>query len=320
MNKKMLILPLTAALLAACGSATPPVPVTLSTLTVGGVGSTLQISAPAKLTVTATGTDGNPFTGTASFTSSDPNVVAIAADGTLTVRHLSVVPVVLTASEGGKTASVTITTYGLDVAGGTYTLSLPGSAAGTTTTTVGSNFILALRNADGSAVNTDTTVTLQGPATFNGGATLSTTLNNTTVSSYGVYRRSSVPIVTGTYTATATVGGVLFSKTFVIDATQMQPLASGVALNLTKTGYAASGTLPAYSPLVFGVAYTSTVTISTDFFKALPQSGNLTSPLVVGQQYSYGVYAQNYVGTSGQPFPDQANRSFFYLGSVIIAQ
>ncbi|WP_407542960.1 hypothetical protein Q0M94_25125 (plasmid) [Deinococcus radiomollis] len=314
MKKTLLILPLTAALLAACQGT--PVPVTLNTLTLGGVSSTLQVSAPAKLTVTATGSDGNPYTDTATFTSSDPSVVAVASDGTLTVRHLSTAPVVLTVNEAGKTASMTVTTYGLDVAGGTYIF------GGTPNAAPGYNFILALTNADGTAVKTDTTVTIQGPATFNGGAALPLTVNNATVNNYVFSRRSTVPIVTGTYTATATVGGVVYSKTFTVDAAQIQPFAGGVALNVTKTGYAASGTLPAGSPLVYGVvvAQDSSIVSTTDFFSALPKTGNLTAPLVVGQQYYYGVYAQSYIGTSGKPFPDQVNRSFIYVGSSTITQ
>lgn len=315
MKKTMLILPLTAALLAACQGATP-VPVTLNTLTLGGVSSTLQISAPAKLAVSATGSDGNPYTGTATFTSSDPSVIAVAADGTLTVRHLSVAPVVLTVSEAGKTASTTVTTYGLDVVGGTYRYT------GGANNAPGYNFLLALRNADGTAVKTDTTVTVQGPSTFNGGAVLTFLSNNNTVDRYAVYRDSAVPSVSGTYTATANVAGVVYNKTFTIDATQVQPFASGLSLNITRTGYAASGTLPDGSPLVYGVIITSNnIGISsTDFLTALPATGNLSTPLVVGQQYAYGAYAQNFLGTSGKPFPDQVNRSFTYIGSTTITQ
>jgi hypothetical protein len=304
MMKTMLILPLTAALLAACGSTTP-IPVTLNTLTVGGVSNTLQISAPAKLAVTATGSDGNPYTGTATFTSSDPSVVAVAADGTLTVRHLSVAPVVLTVSKAGKTASATVTTYGLNAAGGTNK-----SSENADTVALGSNFLVAFRNADGTASKTETAVTIQGPATFNGGAAVTTAISGTV--NYGGYRGASLPIKTGTYTATATVGGVVYSKTFTVDATQVQPYASGVTVNLTQNGYAASGTLPDRSAQVYGVAYntTSRILSYTENFLALPQTGPLDGLLVVGQQYNVGVYAQSYSLSSNKPFPEQVNRSF----------
>ena len=307
MKKTLLILPLTAALLAACGSA--PIPVTLNTLTVGGVSNTLQISAPAKLAVTATGSDGNPFTGTATFTSSDPNIIAVAADGTLDVRHLSVAPVILTASEAGKTATVTVSTYGLDVAGGTYSYS--------NSPVPGSFFVMALRNADGSSVDTTTPVTIQGPAAFNNGAALNFDTKGATLNYYAFATLPKVQSVTGTYTATATVGGVVFSKTFSIDSAQLQPLASGVTLSLSQAGYTASGTLPAGSPLVFAAVYNTSAIGSTRALTTLPQSGTLPSPITPGQTYYYGVYAQNYNGPEGKTFPDQVNRSYNYDGQIV---
>lgn len=311
MKKNLLILSVTAALISACGS-TPPTPVTLDTLTLGGVGSTLLISSNAKLTVNATGTDGQPFAGTPTFTSSAPSAIAVAGDGSLTVRHLSVAPVTLTATENGKTATVNVTTYGLDVVGGTYLTRSNAKAPGY-------QFLLAVRDASGNPLMADTSITIQGPVGFNGGAAITRTGGKgATPSSYTVVSNDAVPVVSGSYTASTTVAGTVFSRTFSIDATQVLPLASSVNLNVTASGYTASGTLPAGSPRLYGVVYSpSAIVAVTSNLTALPVSGTFTTPLTSGT-YNTGVFAQDFLGPAGGAFPDQVNRSFNYLAPVTI--
>ena len=311
MKKNLLFLSVTAALISACGS-TPPTPVTLDTLTLGGVGSTLLISSNAKLTVTAIGSDGQSFAGTPTFTSSAPNVVAVSSDGTLSVRHLSVAPVTLTATENGKTATLNVTTYGLDMVGGTYNTRNNAKAPGY-------QFLLAIRDASGNPLTADTSINIQGPAGFNSGAAINvTTGKGATPSSYTRVSNDTVPVVSGSYTASATVAGTVFSKTFTIDATQVLPLASSVSLNVTATGYTASGTVPAGSPLLYGIVYSpSAIVGSTPNLTALPVSGTFTTPLTSGT-YNTGVFAQDFLGQAGGAFPDQINRSFNYLAPVTI--
>jgi hypothetical protein len=313
MKKTMLILPLTAALLAACGSTTP-IPVTLNTLTVGGVTGPLKIEAPAKLTVTATGTDGIPFTAPASFTSSDPNVVAVAADGTLTVRHLTTRPVTLTVTEAGKTASLDVTTYGLDFAPGTYN-------SGTTS---GIAFTTRFVDSAGNGVTTDSPVTYTGPAGFNNGAPSNATYPAILKTGSGQITLAVAP-VSGTYTAILTTGGVTYSKTATLDATSLLPTPKGVTAVPTTQNVTFSGTLPVGATRVGGFAYSNAskayVASSSIRGGTLPSTLPWNTPIAPGD-YGLLIVTRVYFGTdnstSGDPMPDQANASYVYLPSVTI--
>ncbi len=307
MNKPTSLLPLTFALLTACSGT--PGPATLGTLTLGGVSGPLQISSPAKLSVTATDTGGNTYVAAPTFTSSDPNVISVTADGTLSVRHLSTAPVVLSVTVDGRSASLTATTYGLDVAGGTYQLA--GAA------TPGSTFIAVFRDAAGHTVTSDTPFTVQGPGSFNAGNPVTSTLYAVGPTGYALSYDSKVPAISGTYTASLNVAGTAYSKTFSIDAAQLQPFAGGVSATVTSAGYTAQGTLPA-SGCAYLYVYTASAALGTSgCLKALPASGTWTPPLPVGAAY-LGAFAASYSRTSGTPFPDQVNRSFSSLGSVNI--
>ncbi|WP_407539231.1 hypothetical protein Q0M94_13790 [Deinococcus radiomollis] len=315
MKKFILFLPLTAALITACGGGLQPAPAaTLSTLTLSGVSAPLQISGNAKLVVTATGSDGQPFAGTPVFTSSDSNVVSVAADGTLNVRHLSVAPVTLTVSEGGKNATLNVTTYGLDAAGGTFS-----NATTTANGKLGSYFSVVFRNADGSKLAADTQVTIQGPANFNAGATVSgTTYATTTLNNYDSFWNASVPSVSGSYTATATVAGVVYRKSFTVDATSALPRPTGVNLSNTASGFTVSGALPTGAANINVVVYndTDTLRFSSDL-TSLPYSGTWNTPLPKGT-YHTGTYATSFTGTSGAAFPDQINGSFAYFADLVV--
>ena len=318
--KNLLLLSVTAALISACGSTTPT-PVTLASLTLGGVGNNLQISAPAKLNVTATGTDGNPFTGMQTFTSSDPSIVAVNADGTLNVRHLSLKPVALTVTEGDKTATLNVTTYGLDAVGGTYAEDKSTKAPGTV-------LAVQFRGAQGNAVADNTTVTVTGPAGFNGGAPYITTISKSfATTAQGRTVEPDIAAVTGTYTMTLTNTGTTYSKTFSIDATQTQPFATDMQVAFTSKSYSATGTLPANSPSVFSLVYpTGNPTVAyTANLTALPASGNLinaadgtSNATVAPGTYNTGTYAQSFLLNTGMVLPEQINRSFTYTGTVVI--
>lgn len=314
MKKNLLFLSVTAVLISACGGGVPPVPVTLASVTLGGVGSTLQISVPAKLNVTATGTDGAPFMAAQSFTSSDPSVVSVGTDGTLNVRHLSVKPVVLTVAEGDKTASVTVTTYGLDGAGGTYVYQGSGKAPGT-------QFAVQFRDSQGNSFADGTQVTVTGPSAFNGGAPYTATFpKGLPVTVLARLVELDKPAVSGQYTATLLNAGVTYSKTFSVDASQLQPFASGLVLTATNAGYTVTGgALPGNSPLVFGVLYSGNgVTVaSTDAIKQVPATGTF-APAVPSGVYNTGFYAQSYISGAGVVIPEQINRSFVFTGTVTV--
>ncbi len=315
---KTTLLPLTVLLLASGVNAAPAV--TLSTLTLGGIGSTLLIGAPAKLTVTATGSDGRPFPGTPTFTSSDPNVVTVAADGTLTVKHLNVKPVTLTATEHGRSATLKIGTYGLDASGGTYVSMFNKTAPGYI-------FILAFRDARGQALAAPAVFTVQGPAGFNYGAPIERPMDaGATVQGYAWTRDSTVPVVTGTYVASGAVDGVMYTKTFTIDASKVQAIPSSVKVTFDAVRYSATGTLPAGAPLTHGVLYKDRPEEDAgydefvnflEYFKKLPVDGKFETPLPGGRYY-IAVISESYHEERSEAFPDQINIAASYSAYVTV--
>ncbi|GGR16816.1 hypothetical protein [Deinococcus ruber] len=309
MKKIVLFLPVTAALITACGATSTPA--TLSTLVLGGVTSPLQISGDAKLSVVATDTNGQPFAGTPTFTSSDPNVIAVAADGVLNVRHLSTAPVVLTASEGGKSATLSVTTYGLDAFGGTYNSQV-------TDTKVGYYFAFAFREKNGDSNPIDTPLTLQGPVGFNKGFPIDATLlTQSTLTSRTAKSNRDVPIVSGLYTASSTVNGVLFTKTFVLDGAKILETPNKVNVSVSKLGYTATGTTPTGVESLYTDVFADSTDEITDNLIQLPKSGNWETPLPPGTYY-VTTSARSYNASFGKPFPDQVNRSEYYQGQVVI--
>lgn len=317
----LLTLPLTVVLLADCVNAAPTV--TLKTLTLGGIGSALLIDAPAKLTVSATGSDGRPFPAKPTFTSSDPNIVTVSADGTLTVKHLNVKPVTLTATENGKSATLNIDTYGLDVAGGTYLNSHNSSAPGYV-------FILAYRDANGDPLKDQAVFNIQGPAAFNYGVPIVRPMEKgTTVQSYSWKINPSVPVMTGKYMASGVVAGVMYSKTFTIDATQVQERPSDINVKFDAFKYTATGTPPTGSPLVYGELFLDTDPGGVgdlDFnkrigyvanFGELPITGEFNPPLTGGTYY-IGVFSESYHEENNEAFPDQINIAVKLIESVIV--
>ena len=314
----LLTLPLTVALFADRVNAAPAV--TLNTLTLGGIGSALLIDAPAKLTVTATGSDGRPFPGKPTFTSSDPSVVTVSADGTLTVKHLNVKPVTLTATENGKSATLNIDTYGLDVAGGTY-LNWHNSSA------PGFVFILAYRDVNGDPLKDLTVFNIQGPAAFNHGAPIVRPMNKgATVRSYAWQMNPSVPVVTGKYVASGEVAGVMYSKTFTIDASQVQEMPSNINVKFDAFGYTATGTPPAGSPLVYGTLFLDTNPEGdlnfdgrvgfVDNFGELPVKGEFIPRLTSGTYY-IGIFSESYHEENNEAFPDQINFAVKLVSTVV---
>jgi len=289
--------------------------VTLDTLTLGGIDSALLIDAPAKLIVTATGSDGRPFPGIPTFTSSDPNVVNVSADGTLTVKHLNLKPITLTATENGKSATVNVDTYGLDATGGTFQTPTSNNIS-----ELGYNFILAFRDANGDPPAVDAFFDIQGPTAFNVGAPVVRSMNKgATVQGYAWIRDPSVPIISGTYTASGTVAGVIYSKTFTLNAAQVQAIASDVNVEFDAFGYTVTGTLPAGSPLSYGVLYSEAQGKrigNLDSFMDLPFAGRFDQPLTKGTYY-IGVFAQSYHEERHEAFPDQINVSAKLVESIV---
>ncbi|GGL67524.1 hypothetical protein GCM10010840_01910 [Deinococcus aerolatus] len=146
------------AVLSACGGA----PSTSATLDLAGQTS-LAVGAPASLTATLRGPSGNALPTTATYTSSQPDVIAVDAQGQLTVKRLTATdrPVVLTASADGRQAALAVSTYGLELAVGTYVWNLQPAGA-----TPGRFVAVRYRPESGEAQASTYTVTAPGNETL----------------------------------------------------------------------------------------------------------------------------------------------------------
>lgn len=251
-------------LLAACNPATPPVPAvkTTASVSVGGPGS-FKIGDAASVTATAKDSAGNALSGhTFTWTSSAPNVVAVDAGGTLSVKRLSAAPVILSARDGETVGTLSVTTYGLELTMGTYNF-----APGTSSAKVGTTALVKFR-APGNTFTGSNTVQLSGPADV---SSLKLQINpgsgNQTYAWYG----SSAAPVSGSYAATVTVDGVKYTS---IDILNMASLLSGFqngSLKLTgSTDYELSGSFAS------GVTFFRPVFFDDSKSSADPITFNLT--------------------------------------------
>ena len=106
-------------LLAGCGNV-DPVP-TVATLDLSGA-SQVEIGQPVNVTVQAKDAGGSTVNVTPAFTSSRPDVISVTSTGQLQAKRLTATdqPVTITARVGDKTDTITVSTYGLDIRGGTF--------------------------------------------------------------------------------------------------------------------------------------------------------------------------------------------------------
>ncbi|WP_407541302.1 hypothetical protein Q0M94_07960 [Deinococcus radiomollis] len=318
MKRLLLLAPVTAALMTACPASTPiPLPVTLASLTLSGVSGPLLIDNSAKLTVTATGSDGQTFAGTPIFTSSDANAVFVAADGTVMARHLSSTPVVITASLGAKTATINVATYGLDATGGTYSSLYKASPS----TTNASAFTAAFKDSSGATL-TSGSVSVAGPAAYNSGKAVSFDLSTSLGVSNFVKSVNFSPLVSGSYTASITLSGKIYTKTFILDASKALTPPSGVILTSTATTYELKGAAP--TGAAGGVK--AVLADQSGQFKAesawsqtLPSGGNWNTPVVSGT-YAALVISSSTLLSQTTSFPDQLNLSDYQTDNQVVPQ
>ncbi|ULH18281.1 hypothetical protein MF271_22725 (plasmid) [Deinococcus sp. KNUC1210] len=285
-----------------------PVPPVLANLQITGIESPLQISQPAQVRVNATDTSGQPFVGTPTYTSSDPNVIAVMSDGTLDVRHLSTTPVLLTVEENGIKATKSVTTYGLDVSGGTYHDWI-GDGAPTT------NIIMAFRDAQGNANTTDIPVSIALNSSTNNTSTNVTLFAGSTIKNFS--RSFNLKGAAGYYKASANINGMAFYKVFPIDYTYYLDLPNKITFTSNSSDYSMKGALPSGAATIKGRISNSTLSQTTPNILSLPASGTWDHPLSSGT-YSLALEAMDYNSDSGQPFPDRVNYSWYPVGNISI--
>ncbi|AFZ67048.1 hypothetical protein [Deinococcus peraridilitoris] len=317
MKKQFALTLLLVPALAACGGGAPTAPTT-SSVSINSA-SQLEINAPTKATAAAKDANGNTLNGkTITWTSSDPTIVAVAADGALTAKKLSASPVQITATVDGKSVSANVTTYGLEVTGGTYN--------NTISKLVGTHFLIRFREADQTGPDAAAPVTIQGPAAFNGGQaftgtqTLPLKTNVTEVRFGGAYYSAVTP-VDGEYTASTVVNGKTFTSKFSIDADMLLPAMQNPVVNLTASGYTLTGTagtgVTYVQALVFHTGTSTTTTLSLLPVSSLPASREFTSQQMPSGTYntyvrSYNVDLNNATGLT----PAQSNVAMVAAGTV----
>ncbi|PYE51042.1 hypothetical protein [Deinococcus yavapaiensis] len=299
-------------LLAACNSnAVPP---SVATVTVGGT-TNLEVGKSANLTALLRDSAGNTLSGrTVTWTSSNPNLISVNSDGQITARHLSVsrAPATITATSEGKIATINVTTYGLDVIGGTFVDdTTPGRVlyAGRT----------RFQDPAGQGVPQDTDVTVQGPAEFNGGQPLTMRLFSS-ISAGNVLGGLSNTVVSGQYTATATIGGTVYTKTFTVDVTKTLSFITNPSLTLNGTSARLQGTADVRAKSVQGELYkvpTPFVSSTTAGINGGAFDVTVTFATLTSGTYKAGIYARDFV-SNDDIFADQVAWSFTSTSDVTV--
>lgn len=147
------------AVLGACGGVSP----TSATLALEGQAS-VAVGAPASVAAALRDAGGNLLPAAAvTYTSSQPSVIEVDAQGQLTVKRLTATnrPVDITASADGRTATLAVSTYGLELAVGTYVWNLQPAGA-----TPGRFVAVRYRPESGEAEASTYTVTAPGNETL----------------------------------------------------------------------------------------------------------------------------------------------------------
>lgn len=109
--------------LASCGDTTTPTPASVGSIELS-IADQLKVGDAAKATATVKSTTGEVMTSKVTYSSDQPNVIAVDENGSLTIKRLTATdkPVTITATVDGKTATKQVKTYGMEMALGTHAL------------------------------------------------------------------------------------------------------------------------------------------------------------------------------------------------------
>ncbi|MFC4453668.1 Ig-like domain-containing protein [Deinococcus sonorensis] len=298
------------ALLDAC-STTPTAPPTPAIVS-GASSSQLKIGTPVQFT--ATGSDGVALSPTAvSWSSSDPAVASVDANGRVTAHRLGTVTISATA--GGQTkASPLQTIYGMEFAVGTFNRSAIGLP------NVFAHFV-KVRLPDGSAPPTGSGLDITGPAGWNGGAPDPALTINTGTAKYAIGLNTNPPTA-GTYLGTTTIQGQTYTADASLNASSLLPPVSQVtvtnvsASSVNVSWNAAAGAL-SYTPILFdcGTAPNPTAADCSTVVQRAPATQGTSTTLAglnfaAGHTYAMTVRAANVDFTQADPTtPTQINLS-----------
>jgi IPT/TIG domain len=262
----------------------------------------LEIGKSYNFTATAQDSDGQPISGTPTWTSTDPANMPVSADGVVTPKGFTN-GATISASLNGATGAINVQSYGLQIAGGTYNT---GGAS------LGTAFLMRYLDETGKAPTTDRSFTVTGPGGWNGGAGLSVTYPANATSAW--VARDDVAPVTGSYaftTATAPAVSSLRAQSLGAATQSVQPsrssitvlspipftpgkvVASSNAISVTGTGFAIDATQS------LGQATNITIGDYNGNYTTSSVTGNWTTPTVT-PNFGQNTFEAQLLNTNGQ--------------------
>jgi Bacterial Ig-like domain (group 2) len=226
-----------AAIFALTLTACPNTSSVVSSVVVSGVTTPLKLGSTAALTAKAFDQSSLEMTGqTFTWTSSNPEIASVDANGIVTAKRLGNAKIGATSSN--IKGEITLQTFGLEVVGGTYTASDGVLGTAVTYKAIGT---------DGNPPPAGTGLKITGPSGWRPGKPpVQLTLSAPRawgLQFTGLYK--SVP-VTGSYQAEMTINAQNFTTSFDIDATKtIAAITDVVKTSISATGLNATWTLPA---------------------------------------------------------------------------
>lgn len=182
--------------------------------------------------VTLKDSNGNPITSGVSYSSDQPNVVAVDSAGNLTVKHLTATdkPVTITATANGKNAALQVKTFGLEMSVGSYVSSYSPSAT---------TYIATRYRSTGANVRY-APITITSPS----GSTDNCTATGRNATEVACVHYLSVPPSAGIFTASMTSGSLKASaSTSFSDLNARLPLVTNPSVKLNGRTATCSGIL-----------------------------------------------------------------------------
>jgi hypothetical protein len=283
--KRVIYVVTLAALLAACSTPGPSNPdnTVVSVAVTGPANSKVLIDSPTTFQVTVKNSDGNAVSGKQVFWSSSNSEIATVDDnGIVTARRIG--PVTISATADSKIGTSNITSYGLEISGGTSV-----TAAGVRTgqpEALGFAFTWRVEDINGQRVETADKGKITGPQGFFNNLPVSFSTDSSGLS------YEDVPPISGIYSAEIKINGINYTNKTQIDSTKKLGFASNIQVSsilTTSVQVSWDSVIGAKYYLVgicgrgsagFGNVNSATVTFGT--------------PLVKGNTYKICVSAWNY--------------------------
>lgn len=307
---------LLSALLGACGGEPTPV---ISVLELTG-DTSVAVGTPGNLKTVLRDASGNVIAGTVTYTSDQPGVIEVDAQGKLTVKRLSAAgkPVAVTASAGDKRVTLKISTYGLELAVGNYVWNTqPAGAA------PGRFIAVRYRPESGKTQASTFTVTVPGGQS----EPLNCGLSLNDVNGWCWW---SLPIGTkypaGEYRASLLQNGVTYATTALLQRPrEVLAFVAGAKATVNTRDVTFSGGLPPASRWIYSYVASSRAENQTDGeVVASAYSTALPTTLKVGPQKTSRTYDTWVTAMSGnlssfaEVLPEQFNVSATFAGQITL--